>query len=51
MEIIRRTETPYERQMNDVARATIVRNKAVLDYNLMMENIEDPAEDIEEGEE
>ena len=47
----RRSESPYDRVIDEIAREKIGEVKAVTDYNLMMGNLEDPAEDEEEGEE
>lgn len=45
------TETPYERKMNEIARAMAAEVKAVQDYNIMMGVLEDPAEDEEDEQE
>ncbi len=45
------TDTVYERQLNEIARAQAERAKAVQEYNIMMGYLEDPNEDDEEGEE
>ena len=45
------TETPYERKMNEIARALTAEVKAVQDYNIMMGVLEDPAEDEEDEQE
>ena len=44
------TDTVYERQLNEIARAQAERAKAVQEYNIMMGYLEDPNEDDEEGE-
>ena len=45
------TDTVYERQLNEIARAQAERAKAVQEYNIMMGYLEDPNEDDDEGEE
>lgn len=45
------TDTVYERQLNEIARAQAERAKAVQEYNIMMGYLEDPNEDDEKGEE
>jgi hypothetical protein len=44
------SNTPYERKMNEIARAMAAQTKAVQDYNIMMGILDDPSEDEEEDE-
>lgn len=46
----RRTLSPYERAVEDNAKAAAAHVRAVTDYNVMMGVLEDPAEDEEEEE-
>ena len=50
MRVYKPTETPYERQKRDNEAADGARAKAITDYNIMMGNLEDPAEEEEEDE-
>ncbi len=51
MKIIQLVGTILERHQNENTRAMAEEMKAVQDYNIMMGNLEDPAEDVEmEGE-
>lgn len=50
MQIIRKSGTIIERHLNENARAEAAELKAVVDYNIMMGNIEDPSEDDEQEE-
>lgn len=50
MKAIRYSETPYERILDENARAVVAELKAVQDYNIMMGNLEDPEEEGEEDE-
>ena len=45
------TESIAERHRKDNLNAKIEQLQSIIDYNIMMEAIEDPAEDTEEGEE
>lgn len=47
MQIIRRSGTIIERHLNEAARAEAEELRALVDYNIMMGNIEDPSEDEE----
>ena len=47
---IPRTESPYERAIDDNTRATAARVKAVQDYNIMMGILDDPTEEGENDE-
>lgn len=51
MEVIKLADAIYERHLNENARAEAAELRAVTDYNIMMGNLEDPAEDEEEEEE
>ena len=50
MKIIQLIGTILERHQNENTRAMAEDMKAVQDYNIMMGNREDPAEDVEEME-
>ncbi|MBQ6403850.1 MAG: hypothetical protein IJI27_08090 [Oscillospiraceae bacterium] len=50
MQIIKTIGSIIERHLNENARAEVVGLNAVVDYNIMMGNIEDPSEDEEESE-
>lgn len=50
IEVRRLTGTIYERHQYENLLAQAAEMKAVQDYNLMMGNLEDPAEDGEEDE-
>lgn len=43
-----RTESPYEKKVKENAIAEAAEVKAVQDYNIMMGNLEDPADEEEE---
>ena len=51
MKATKRTKSPYERAMEENERASVEEMKAVQDYNIMMGNLEDPAEEEEEDDE
>ena len=44
------SESPYERKLNEYARALIANMQAVQDYNIMMGYIDDPTAEEMEGE-
>lgn len=44
------TLTPYERILEENARAALEDLRAVQEYNIMMGNLEDPSEEEEEDE-
>ena len=48
MQIIRRSGTIIERLLNEAARAEAAELRALVDYNIMMGNIEDPSEESED---
>lgn len=50
MRTIKRNMSPYDRVMDDITREHVEEAKAVVDYNIMMGNLEDPAEEEEEEE-
>lgn len=45
-----KTLTPYERAVEDAARAAAAHVRAVTDYNIMMGVLEDPADEEETDE-
>ena len=47
----RRTISPYDRLIDEIAREQIGELKAVTDYNIMMGTLEDPAEEEDEEDE
>ncbi len=47
MEIVKKVGSIIERHLNENARAEAADLKAVVDYNIMMGNIEDPMEESE----
>ena len=51
MNAYKRNMSPYERAMDDITREHVAEVKAVMDYNIMMGNLEDPAEEEDEKDE
>ena len=50
MKPYRRSMSPYDRVIDEIAREQIGEIKAVTDYNIMMGTLEDPAAEEEEEE-
>ena len=50
MKIVRQISSIFERHLTENARAEAAEVKAVMDYNIMMGNIEDPSEEESEVE-
>lgn len=48
MKAQKRTKSPYEKAMEELEKEKVEEMKAVQDYNIMMGNLEDPAEEEEE---
>lgn len=51
MKATRFIDSILERHLIDIQNETVEKMQALIDYNIMMGNIEDPAEDEEEPEE
>lgn len=43
-----RGKTPFEREMEKMQRAILMKEQALIDYNTMMGNLEDPSEGEED---